>query len=58
MVSCFQVSLHGGQVRSWKTDRGEELLFSSSKVIFVSAYFELKNVLYIYIVKSLIVLWN
>lgn len=28
----FQVSLHGGQVLSWKTDRGEELLFISSKV--------------------------
>ncbi|KAG5563388.1 hypothetical protein RHGRI_005966 [Rhododendron griersonianum] len=26
-----QVSLHGGQVLSWKTDRGEELLFTSSK---------------------------
>ncbi|GMP96503.1 hypothetical protein CsSME_00045133 [Camellia sinensis var. sinensis] len=29
-----QVSLHGGQVLSWKTDRGEELLFTSSKAIF------------------------
>ncbi|KAE9451996.1 hypothetical protein C3L33_16111, partial [Rhododendron williamsianum] len=29
-----RVSLHGGQVLSWKTDRGEELLFTSSKVIF------------------------
>ncbi|KAI4310368.1 hypothetical protein MLD38_035351 [Melastoma candidum] len=28
------VSLHGGQVLSWKTDRGEELLFTSSKAIF------------------------
>ncbi|CAK8539324.1 unnamed protein product [Lathyrus sativus] len=28
------VSLHGGQVLSWKTDRGEELLFSSTKAIF------------------------
>ncbi|CAI8589339.1 unnamed protein product [Vicia faba] len=28
------VSLHGGQVLSWKTDRGEELLFSSSKAVF------------------------
>ncbi|KAL6549892.1 hypothetical protein OROMI_020380 [Orobanche minor] len=27
------VSLHGGQVRSWKTEKGEDLLFSSSKVI-------------------------
>ncbi|KAL8556622.1 hypothetical protein ACS0TY_004178 [Phlomoides rotata] len=26
-----RVSLHGGQVRSWKTERGEELLFSSIK---------------------------
>lgn len=29
-----RVSLHGGQVLSWKTDRGEELLFTSSKGIF------------------------
>ncbi|KAF7150413.1 hypothetical protein RHSIM_Rhsim02G0240300 [Rhododendron simsii] len=29
-----RVSLHGGQVLSWKTDRGEELLFTSSKAIF------------------------
>ncbi|XP_058739296.1 putative glucose-6-phosphate 1-epimerase [Vicia villosa] len=28
------VSLHGGQVLSWKTERGEELLFSSTKAIF------------------------
>nr|CAB3464418.1 unnamed protein product [Digitaria exilis] len=27
-----RVSLHGGQVVSWKNDRGEELLFTSSKV--------------------------
>jgi hypothetical protein len=26
------VSLHGGQVVSWRNDRGEELLFTSSKV--------------------------
>lgn len=26
-----RVSLHGGQVRSWKSERGEELLFTSSK---------------------------
>ncbi|KAK6137312.1 hypothetical protein DH2020_028940 [Rehmannia glutinosa] len=26
-----RISLHGGQVRSWKTERGEELLFTSSK---------------------------
>ncbi|XP_054784282.1 putative glucose-6-phosphate 1-epimerase [Prosopis cineraria] len=26
-----QVSLHGGQVTSWKNEQGEELLFSSSK---------------------------
>lgn len=29
-----RVSLHGGQVLSWKTHRGEELLFTSSKAIF------------------------
>ncbi|XP_048132373.1 putative glucose-6-phosphate 1-epimerase isoform X3 [Rhodamnia argentea] len=29
-----RVSLHGGQVLSWKTDHGEELLFISSKAIF------------------------
>ena len=29
---CIQVSLHGGQVLSWKTHWGEELLFTSSKV--------------------------
>uniref|UniRef100_A0A1D1YCZ0 glucose-6-phosphate 1-epimerase n=2 Tax=Anthurium amnicola TaxID=1678845 RepID=A0A1D1YCZ0_9ARAE len=29
-----RVSLHGGQVVSWRNDRGEELLFSSSKAIF------------------------
>ncbi|KAE8712779.1 Leucine-rich repeat protein kinase family protein isoform 1 [Hibiscus syriacus] len=29
-----RVSLHGGQVLSWRTDRGEELLFTSSKAIF------------------------
>lgn len=28
------MSLHGGQVLSWKTDHGEELLFTSSKVCF------------------------
>ena len=27
-----QVCLHGGQVVSWRNDRGEELLFTSSKV--------------------------
>ncbi|XP_057450040.1 putative glucose-6-phosphate 1-epimerase isoform X2 [Lotus japonicus] len=32
--SSATVSLHGGQVLSWKTERGEELLFSSSKAIF------------------------
>lgn len=31
-VLAIQVSLHGGQVLSWKTDKGEELLFMSSKV--------------------------
>lgn len=29
-----KVSLHGGQVLSWKTDKGEELLFMSSKANF------------------------
>ncbi|KAG8375064.1 hypothetical protein BUALT_Bualt10G0061200 [Buddleja alternifolia] len=29
-----RVSLHGGQVLSWKTDRAEELLFTSSKANF------------------------
>ncbi|KAK3005365.1 hypothetical protein RJ639_015468 [Escallonia herrerae] len=29
-----KVSLHGGQVTSWRNDRGEELLFTSSKAIF------------------------
>ncbi|KAL5203462.1 hypothetical protein ABZP36_014414 [Zizania latifolia] len=29
-----RVSLHGGQVVSWRNDRGEELLFTSSKAVF------------------------
>lgn len=29
------VSLHGGQVLSWKTELGEELLFISNKVIII-----------------------
>ncbi|KAK9757863.1 hypothetical protein RND81_01G191300 [Saponaria officinalis] len=29
-----RVSLHGGQVMSWKNEHGEELLFTSSKAIF------------------------
>jgi glucose-6-phosphate 1-epimerase len=29
-----KVSLYGGQVLSWRTDRGEELLFTSSKAVF------------------------
>ncbi|KAG4117497.1 hypothetical protein ERO13_D12G235500v2 [Gossypium hirsutum] len=33
-----KVSLHGGQVLSWRTDRGEELLFTSSKAIFKPPY--------------------
>lgn len=35
------VSLHGGQVLSWKTERGEELLFTSTKVneVFRVRYF-------------------
>ncbi|AES93987.1 putative glucose-6-phosphate 1-epimerase [Medicago truncatula] len=28
------VSLHGGQVLSWKTERGEELLFTSTKAVY------------------------
>ncbi|KAM7525839.1 hypothetical protein LguiA_015741 [Lonicera macranthoides] len=32
--ASVRVSLHGGQVLSWKTERGEELLFTSSKAIF------------------------
>ncbi|MCD9558767.1 hypothetical protein HAX54_016352 [Datura stramonium] len=31
--ASVQVSLHGGQVTSWRNDRGEELLFTSSKAI-------------------------
>lgn len=27
-----QISLHGGQVLSWKTEKGDELLFTSAKV--------------------------
>ncbi|XVE64739.1 hypothetical protein DITRI_Ditri07aG0125400 [Diplodiscus trichospermus] len=33
-----RVSLHGGQILSWRTDRGEELLFTSSKAIFKPSY--------------------
>eukprot|EP00262_Sarcandra_glabra_P000343 TRINITY_DN103_c1_g6_i1.p1 TRINITY_DN103_c1_g6~~TRINITY_DN103_c1_g6_i1.p1 ORF type:complete len:319 (+),score=52.05 TRINITY_DN103_c1_g6_i1:525-1481(+) len=32
--ASVRVSLHGGQVVSWRNDRGEELLFTSSKAIF------------------------
>ncbi|XP_068306095.1 putative glucose-6-phosphate 1-epimerase [Pyrus communis] len=32
--ASVRVSLHGGQVLSWKNERGEELLFTSSKAIF------------------------
>jgi glucose-6-phosphate 1-epimerase len=32
--SALQVSLHAGQVVSWKNDRGEEQLFTSTKVQF------------------------
>ncbi|GAA0187606.1 hypothetical protein Leryth_003202 [Lithospermum erythrorhizon] len=32
--ASVRISLHGGQVLSWKNDRGEELLFTSSKAIF------------------------
>ncbi|KAM2227793.1 hypothetical protein ACFXTI_014566 [Malus domestica] len=32
--ASVRVSLHGGQVLSWKTERNEELLFISSKAIF------------------------
>ncbi|KAK4476601.1 hypothetical protein RD792_015785 [Penstemon davidsonii] len=31
--ASVRVSLHGGQVMSWRNDRGEELLFTSSKAI-------------------------
>lgn len=31
-LNSIQVSLHGGQVLSWRSERGEELLFISSKV--------------------------
>ena len=31
---ALQVSLHGGQVVYWRNDRGEDLLFTSSKVTF------------------------
>ncbi|KAL6575669.1 hypothetical protein OROHE_001046 [Orobanche hederae] len=31
-----RVSMHGGQVISWRNERGEELLFTSSKAIFKS----------------------
>ncbi|KAF3619747.1 hypothetical protein FXO37_33559 [Capsicum annuum] len=30
--ASVRVSLLGGQVTSWRNDRGEELLFSSSKI--------------------------
>ncbi|PKA56280.1 Putative glucose-6-phosphate 1-epimerase [Apostasia shenzhenica] len=33
-VAAFDISLHGGQVISWRNERGEELLFTSSKAIF------------------------
>ncbi|KAK8521135.1 hypothetical protein V6N12_005047 [Hibiscus sabdariffa] len=33
-----RVSLHGGQVLSWRADRGEELLFTSSKAVFKPPY--------------------
>ncbi|KAH7513795.1 putative glucose-6-phosphate 1-epimerase [Ziziphus jujuba] len=32
--ASVRVSLYGGQVLSWRNDRGEELLFTSSKAIF------------------------
>ncbi|XP_059301578.1 putative glucose-6-phosphate 1-epimerase [Lycium ferocissimum] len=31
--ASVRVSLHGGQVTSWRNDRGEELLFTSNKAI-------------------------
>lgn len=43
VVSIIQVSLHGGQVLSWKTDNGEELLFTSTKVISSSSYSTSQN---------------
>ncbi|GLT46615.1 hypothetical protein SLA2020_203590 [Shorea laevis] len=32
--SSVKVSLHGGQITSWRNEQGEELLFTSSKAIF------------------------
>ncbi|KAH7519517.1 putative glucose-6-phosphate 1-epimerase [Ziziphus jujuba] len=32
--ASVKVSLHGGQVTSWRNEQGEELLFTSSKAIF------------------------
>ncbi|KAL5730150.1 glucose-6-phosphate 1-epimerase [Ranunculus cassubicifolius] len=32
-----RVSLHGGQIMSWRNDRGEELLFTSNKVQFMES---------------------
>ncbi|KAL0324235.1 UNVERIFIED_CONTAM: putative glucose-6-phosphate 1-epimerase [Sesamum calycinum] len=32
--AAVRVSLHGGQVRSWRNEKGEELLFTSSKAIY------------------------
>ncbi|KAK4742373.1 hypothetical protein SAY87_000374 [Trapa incisa] len=32
--ASVRISLHGGQILSWRTDHGEELLFTSSKAIF------------------------
>ncbi|XP_037497074.1 putative glucose-6-phosphate 1-epimerase isoform X1 [Jatropha curcas] len=32
--ASVRVSLHGGQVVSWRNEQGEELLFTSSKAIF------------------------
>lgn len=31
----IKVSLHGGQVTSWRNEQGEELLFTSTKVQFL-----------------------
>ncbi|XP_010529629.1 PREDICTED: putative glucose-6-phosphate 1-epimerase [Tarenaya hassleriana] len=32
--ASVKISLHGAQVLSWKTERGDELLFTSSKAVF------------------------
>eukprot|EP00268_Persea_americana_P013481 TRINITY_DN1593_c0_g1_i2.p1 TRINITY_DN1593_c0_g1~~TRINITY_DN1593_c0_g1_i2.p1 ORF type:complete len:125 (+),score=11.20 TRINITY_DN1593_c0_g1_i2:1342-1716(+) len=38
--SSARVSLHGGQVISWRNERGEELLFTSNKVSFYGFFLD------------------